>query len=87
MLAKSASFSVPIIVSNEFEMGNRVREYGIGYCVEENNHLEISTVIERSSSILIPRASFNRYSDAYSRSAFAEALDDFVTEVMSVGDG
>jgi hypothetical protein len=86
MLAKSASFSVPIVVSSEFEMGNRVREYGIGYCVEENDHLEIATVIERSSSVLIPRSSFNRYSDAYSRSGFAEALDDFVTEAISMGN-
>jgi hypothetical protein len=77
---------VPIVVSSEFEMGNRVREYGIGYCVEEDDHLEIATVIERSSSVLIPRSSFNRYSDAYSRSGFAEALDAFVSEAISIGD-
>jgi hypothetical protein len=86
MLAKSASFSVPIVVSKEFEMGRRVEKFGIGYCVEEDNHLQIASIIEQSSSLPIPQSFFDNYSNVHSRKAFAEGLADFVDRAISIKD-
>ena len=86
MLAKSASFSVPIVVSGEFEMGRRVEKFGIGYCVEENNHLQIAAIIEQSSSMPIPQSFFDNYSNVHSRKAFSDGLADFVDRATSIKD-
>jgi glycosyltransferase involved in cell wall biosynthesis len=50
LLSKSAYFRKPIIVSDGFLMASRVRKYGIGEVVEQNNPEAVKTAIEKIKS-------------------------------------
>lgn len=78
MLIKAAHFSKPIVVSQEHEMGDRVREYGTGFLVSETDPYEIANAIILSQSKPVPEEAFDRYRTKHSVDGFAESLDHFV---------
>jgi hypothetical protein len=81
MLIKAALFSKPILVSEKFEMGRRVRQYGTGFCVEDDDPKAVLRALDKSQLDLIPEKSFEEFKDKYSLDEFANSLDKFIGKI------
>jgi glycosyltransferase involved in cell wall biosynthesis len=81
MLAKAAAFSKPILVSNQYLMGRRVIEYGIGIASDEEDANQMMQAIENMPSSKDLTKNFERYRQDFSISTLSEALYEFVNRV------
>lgn len=78
MLGKAAHFSKPILVSDRYLIGERVRQYGIGRAVAES---DAGKILEGLHSILrqpIPAENFLRYCEDFSMKNLALRIDHFL---------
>ena len=66
MLGKSAFFEVPILVSDKFLMGERVRNYGIGLAVNENDSVDILKGMEQLIQAPVHSERFQSYRNDFS---------------------
>lgn len=80
ILGKAAMFHKPILVSDKFLMGHRVKEYGIGLAVDENNTQQIAESIAFLISHPIKSKNFDRYSLEHGPKALSEKLDRYLTK-------
>lgn len=81
MLAKAAVFNKPILVSNQYLMGKRVREYGIGAVSDEEDANQMMQAIENLPLSEDLTKNFERYRQDFSISTLSEALYQFVRTV------
>ena len=81
MLIKAALFSKPILVSEKYEMGKRVQQSGIGFCLKEDDPSAIAIALEKSQVDLISEKYFEEFRDRYSFDEFALSLDEFVKKI------
>lgn len=80
MLSKAATFRKPILVSDRFLMGRRVRRYGIGIAVPEEDASAMLAGLFSIPIKSIPVENFERYCADFSASALAAHLDCFLTD-------
>ncbi|NDY83462.1 glycosyltransferase family 4 protein [Orrella sp. NBD-18] len=80
ILGKSAMFHKPILVSNKFLMGQRVKEYGIGLAVDENSAKQIAESIAFLISHPVDSKHFDRYSLEHGPEALSDKLDQSLTK-------
>lgn len=78
MLGKAAHFKKPILVSNRFLMGERVREYNLGAAVPEGSAEACLAALENLVKDPISEDNFVRYLNDFNTSTLAKALRDFV---------
>ncbi len=83
MLAKAAVFNKPILVSDQYLMGQRVREYGIGIASDEEDINQIMHAIENMPSSEDLAHNFRRYRQDFNIKTLSEALYQFVRTVSS----
>jgi glycosyltransferase involved in cell wall biosynthesis len=83
MLNKAAHFRKPIVVSECFLMGERVRHYGIGKTVAEGSARAMYDALLALVASPIPDTNFAAYSADLSLSACANKLDGFLTGCLS----
>lgn len=83
MLAKAAVFNKPILVSNQYLMGKRVREYGIGAASDEDDANQMMQAIENMPSSEDLAQNFKRYRQDFSIETLSEALYRFVGTASS----
>lgn len=81
MLTKASEFSKPIIVSNRYLMGKRIREYGIGVCVDEDDSKEIAAAIGSLPDASEFTKNFERYKCDFSMFKFKKTLTTFVESI------
>ena len=65
MLGKSAFLEKPILVSDKYLMGERVRDYKIGIDVNENDSIAILSALEQLGKLPIPSQNFANYRSIY----------------------
>ena len=65
MLGKSAFLEKPILVSDKYLMGERVRKYGIGIGVNENDSKSILAGMETLSTMVLSKDSFSAYREKF----------------------
>lgn len=80
ILGKSAMFHKPILVSNKFLMGHRVRKYGIGLAVDENDPRQIAESMASLISHPIASERFDRYSLEHGPNELSDKLDQYLTK-------
>ena len=79
ILGKSAMFHKPILVSDKFLMGERVKKYGIGIALDEDNTHAIARAMNDLISYPIEPSYFYRYSAEHGPVALADKLDLLLT--------
>lgn len=75
MPGKAAQFGKPILVSDRYLMGARVREYGIGLAVDEDNSGAMHAALSALAETPVPAENFARYRADFSIEALGAHLD------------
>lgn len=78
MLGKAAHFRKPILVSNRYLLGERVKEYGIGYAVDEEDAASILAGLGNAISNPPSEEGFSRYCADFSTKELALRLENFL---------
>jgi len=78
MLSKAAYFEKPILVSDGYLMGDRVRRYGIGVVVDQDDVQGMLSAIERLAESLVSPECFAAYRGEFNEEALTSALEKFV---------
>lgn len=81
ILAKAASFRKPIIVSAQYLMGKRIRDYGIGEDISDTDPALVAAALNRLAANEIPDAHFDRYLNDFGFPALSRRLDDALKQV------
>lgn len=76
MLGKAAHFCKPILVSDRYLMGERVRQYGIGRAVLEDDATAILAGMEAIAAQPVPKQNFDRYCQHFSSEELAARLEN-----------
>jgi hypothetical protein len=74
ILGKAAAFKKPAVVSQNYLLGNRVKEFGIGISTSENNPVEILAAITTLAQTPLPMKNYERYSQVHGTQALAKIL-------------
>jgi hypothetical protein len=82
MLGKAAVFEKPILVSDRYLMGDRVRRYGIGLGVSEDDADEMLAGLQKLTSNPIPVDNFAKFRDDFSTAAMATRLKSFFDRAL-----
>ena len=80
MITKSATFHKPIMVSNQFLMGQRVKQFDIGVAVPENSLQALLDVLEDLDSKTYLPSHFSGYNKAFSIEALKNQFLEFINE-------
>jgi glycosyltransferase involved in cell wall biosynthesis len=80
MLMKASSFHKPIVVSDRYAMGRRVKIAEIGYTTDEDDKFSISRGLILALEKPINPERFLEYNEINSEYQFGELLQDFVGE-------
>jgi len=75
MLGKAAHFYKPILVSARHLLGERVRQYGIGSAVLEDDETAILAGMEAIAAQPVPKQNFDRYCQHFSSDELAARLE------------
>lgn len=86
LLSKASIFKKPIVVSDRFLMGRRVRQYGIGLAVPEDNPGVLMTALTSLVSSPVPDEKFTRFYEVFGTTAVAERLDGYVRRCIEGGN-
>ncbi len=81
ILAKAASFRKPIIVSANYLMGKRIRDYRIGQGVADSDPAVVAESLNELAANKIPDACFDRYLNDFGFPALSRKLDDALTQM------
>ncbi len=74
MLGKAAFFKKPILVADQYLMGERVRRYGLGHAVSQDHVAQMSTALDALATDKLDLAGFNAYCRDFSQQALREQL-------------
>ena len=74
ILGKAAAFKKPAVVSRNYLLGERVKEFGIGMPTSENNPIEILAALTTLAQTPLPRKNYERYSQVHGTQALAKIL-------------
>lgn len=74
MLAKAARFRKPIVVSDRYLMGERVKYYGLGFLANEQDPSSILAAVERASTHNISAVIYERFNVETGEQHVAAAL-------------
>ena len=74
MLGKAASFKKPILVADQYSMGERVRRYGLGQAVSQDHVVQMYTALNKLAAHELDLAGFNAYCRDFSQQALREQL-------------
>ena len=82
ILGKSAVFRKPILVSDKYLMGQRVRQYNIGLAMDESDSHQIAASLE--ALLLRPPAvsNFDRYAQEHGELALSEKIDQYLSNLI-----
>jgi glycosyltransferase involved in cell wall biosynthesis len=83
MLSKAAHLERPLIVSDGYEMGKRVKEYGLGITVPEADADAITKALSGLRQRKFSPANFASYRKDHSFDALKGVLDEFLTGCLS----
>ena len=83
MPGKAAHFTKPILVSDGFLMGDRIRRYGIGIVVDQDDVGDMLSALERLAKNPITPEHFAVYRDDYSEQTAGDSLEDFLSQVLA----
>jgi hypothetical protein len=81
MPGKAAYFEKPILVSDGFLMGGRVRLYGIGLSVPQGDVHAMLNGLEQLSANPVQKEKFAAYRAAFSEQTVGESLEHFLEHV------
>jgi hypothetical protein len=74
MLGKAASFKKPILVADQYLMGERVRRYGLGQAVSQDHVAQMYTALGELAVQELDLSGFNAYCRDFSQQALRERL-------------
>lgn len=83
ILTKAALFSKPILVSDEYLMGQRVREYAIGAAVSASDIESVMLGLTQLMNHPVPAKNFENYATVYSKQALSAKLDQTLTSLIN----
>lgn len=83
MLSKAAEFKKPIIVSDGFLMGERVRRYGIGQVVNQDDVVQMYKALQQCVHLPPTEALYIAYRAEFSENAMQYALDNFMQACLA----
>ena len=83
MLCKAAYFHKPIVVSDRYLMGNRVRKYSIGICVQEDCATSMLEGLDTISAKQLPEENFASFCSAFGAEALAEHLKNYLSRSLA----
>ena len=83
VLGKAAVFRRPVIVSNRFLMGKRVRDYCIGAAIAEDAPEAVVAALDELSASPIPASCFERYIQDFGYPALSRRLDETLMRVLA----
>jgi glycosyltransferase involved in cell wall biosynthesis len=81
MPGKAAHFDKPILVSDGFLVGERVRKFGIGLAVPEDDAHSMLGALERLVAEPVQREKFLLYRTHFSEQATGDSLENFLNTV------
>jgi glycosyltransferase involved in cell wall biosynthesis len=82
MLGKTAHFTKPILVSDGFLMGDRVRRYGIGMVVDQDDVQDMLGALERLAKNPVAPEHFAMYRAEFSEQTAGDSLGKFLTQAL-----
>lgn len=85
MLGKAAHFCKPILVSDRYLIGERVRQYGIGSAVIEDDADAMLAGMEAIAARPIPQTNFDLYCQNFSSDDLAMRLQNMLVNCLSKG--
>ena len=80
---KAALFSKPILVSDKYLMGQRVREYGVGAVVSESDIESVILGLTQLMANPVPAKNFENYATIYSTQALYAKLDQTLMSLIN----
>jgi len=83
MLAKAAHFGKPILVSDRFLMGDRVREHGIGLAVDENSVEAMERGLRDLRQTPVPPESFSNFTRTFGDDLARQALAGMFDKIFA----
>ena len=83
MLSKAAAFGKPIVVSDEFLMGERVRRYGIGQVVHQDDVLQMYQALQQCRLSPPLESAYATYREDFCEAAMQKALDQFMRTCLT----
>ena len=78
MPVKAAHFEKPILVGEKYLIGDRVRRYGIGLTVPEDDTSAMLNALEQLAANPVPRENFAAYRIDYSEEMMKKSLEEFL---------
>lgn len=84
MLGKAAYFEKPILVSDGYLMGDRVRRYGIGLAVPQDDVQAMVRALESLTKGLIPPRNFAACRAAFDEQVAGDSLERFIENVVAL---
>lgn len=85
MLGKAAHFNKPILVSDRYLIGERVRKYGIGITVDEKNAKSILAGMEAIAAQPVSEEKFDLYCQHFSSGALITSLQHMLISCLLRG--
>ena len=82
MLTRAARHRTAAVVPADGVMAHRVRQYGTGVVVKEDNCLEMMAGVQRCLTAPPPRTAFDRYHAAHSRRKFRDAYKPLLETLL-----
>lgn len=82
MPGKAAHFAKPILVSDGFLMGDRVRHYGIGMVVDQDDVQDMQGALERLAKNPVAPEHFAMYRAEFSEQTAGDSLGKFLTQAL-----
>lgn len=83
MLGKAAGFKKPILVSENYLMGKRVFQYGIGTSTPEDDALKILENLELLNKSGVPEENFYKFSLDFSKNLLGDSLHYFIQKSLN----
>jgi len=83
MPGKAANFRKPLLVSDRYLMGARVREYGIGIAVAEDDSSKMLEALNSLAQNPVAEACFVRYCEAFSTESLRAHLTGFLEQCLN----
>lgn len=82
MLGKAAAFEKPILVAENYLMGERVGAYGIGRVAPQEDAVQIHRALLSLDESAPPASAFKRYRDDFGPKALAASLGHFIEQCI-----
>jgi hypothetical protein len=83
MLGKAATFRKPIVVADNYLMGERVRRYQLGFTAAQDDTMAMLKSLKLCIDNPPRMSSFQAYAQDFSQTAFKESLFGFLEDCMS----